>query len=101
MFSYIILVSLHVSIYRRFKVDNVTGIITKQANNQTLDYEKRDEYVLTLVAKDGGGSLQPAEVIVRLTDINDNHPVFSQSSYIGSVEENTTVFDITVTVSIT
>ncbi|XP_063446622.1 cadherin-23-like [Mytilus trossulus] len=82
-----------------FIVNNVTGIITKEENNQTLDYEKRDEYVLTLVAKDGGGSLQPAEVIVRLTDINDNHPVFSQSSYIGSVIENNTPFDITVSAS--
>ncbi|VDI57891.1 Hypothetical predicted protein, partial [Mytilus galloprovincialis] len=78
-----------------FYVDNVTGSITKR-ENISLDYEKRDEYVLTLVAKDGGGRLQLAEVIVRLDDINDNHPVFSQSSYTDFVEENVKPFAITI-----
>ncbi|CAC5415595.1 CDH23 [Mytilus coruscus] len=81
-----------------FVVNNVTGNITKR-ENETLDYEKRDEYVLTLVAKDGGGSLQPAEVIVRLDDINDNQPVFTQSSYIGFVTENVKNFEINVSAS--
>ncbi|VDI07003.1 Hypothetical predicted protein, partial [Mytilus galloprovincialis] len=81
-----------------FTIDNVTGEITKR-ENVVLDYEKRDEYVLTLVAKDGGGSLQSAEVVVRLHDINDNPPVFSQSSYIGSIEGSDPNFEITVTAS--
>ncbi|XP_063446624.1 cadherin EGF LAG seven-pass G-type receptor 2-like [Mytilus trossulus] len=80
---------------RRFNVDNVTGSITKR-ENISLDYEKRDEYVLTLVAKDGGGRLQLAEVIVRLDDINDNQPVFTQSSYIGFLKESVKSFEITV-----
>lgn len=56
---------------------------------------------MTLVAKDGGGNLQPAEVIVNLDDINDNQPLFTQSSYIGFVKENETNFEISVTVSTT
>ncbi|CAG2237927.1 unnamed protein product [Mytilus edulis] len=78
-----------------FKVDNVTGRITKR-ENRSLDYEKRDEYILTFVAKDGGGRLQLAEVIVRLIDVNDNPPVFTQSSSIGFVEETVKPFEITV-----
>lgn len=50
------------------------------------------------MAKDGGGSLQSAEVVVRLHDINDNPPVFSQSSYIGSIEGSDPNYEITVSV---
>ena len=86
-------------LYNRFVVDNTTGVITKQ-RNVLLDREKRDEYVLTLMAKDGGGNLQTVEVTVKLKDVNDNPPIFSQSSYIGFIKENTSTFDQNVTVSV-
>ena len=86
-------------LYNRFAVDNTTGVITKQSN-VSLDREKRDEYVLTLMARDGGGNLQTVEVTVKLKDVNDNPPIFSQSSYIGFIKENSSTFDQPVTVSV-
>ncbi|CAG2237928.1 CDH23 [Mytilus edulis] len=78
-----------------FLVNNLTGVLTKR-KNVILDYEKIDEYVLILLAKDGGGNLQSAEVVVTLDDINDNPPVFLQSFYNGVIKETNKNFKITV-----
>ena len=55
------------------------------------------------MARDGGGTggnLQTVEVTVKLKDVNDNPPQFSQSSYIGFIKENNSRFDQNVTVSV-
>ncbi|CAG2218651.1 CDH23 [Mytilus edulis] len=78
-----------------FIVNNLTGVLTKR-QNVILDYEKIDEYVLILLAKDGGGNLQSAEVVVTLVDINDNPPVFLQSFYNDVIKETDKNFKITV-----
>ncbi|XP_063446627.1 cadherin-23-like [Mytilus trossulus] len=78
-----------------FIVNNLTGVITKR-KNVILDYEKIDEYVLILLAKDGGGNLQSAEVVVTLDDVNDNPPVFLQSFYNGVIKETDKNFKLTV-----
>ncbi|VDI57892.1 Hypothetical predicted protein [Mytilus galloprovincialis] len=82
-------------LYERFLVNNLTGVLTKR-KNVILDYEKIDEYVLILLAKDGGGNLQSAEVVVTLDDINNNPPVFLQSFYNGVIKETNKNFKITV-----
>lgn len=86
-------------LYCRFIVNNLTGVLTKR-QNVILDYEKIDEYVLILLAKDGGGNLQSAEVVVTLVDINDNPPVFLQSFYNDVIKETDKNFKITVSVGI-
>ncbi|XP_067904099.1 protocadherin-19 isoform X1 [Heterodontus francisci] len=57
-----------------------------------LDREQRDLYNLTILAKDGGSpSLQSTKSFtVRITDENDNPPLFSKPFYQVIVQENNT-----------
>ncbi|XP_007890046.1 protocadherin-19 [Callorhinchus milii] len=57
-----------------------------------LDREQRDQYNLTILAKDGGSpSLQSTKSFtVKITDENDNHPHFSKPFYQVIVQENNT-----------
>ncbi|KAA0715394.1 Protocadherin-8 Arcadlin [Triplophysa tibetana] len=55
-----------------------------------LDREKLPEYNLTVVAEDFGAPplRTVTSFIIRLTDVNDNAPVFSSKIYEGFIEEN-------------
>ncbi|KAI7808765.1 protocadherin-8 [Triplophysa rosa] len=55
-----------------------------------LDREKLPEYNLTVVAEDFGAPplRTVTSFIIRLTDVNDNAPVFSAKIYEGFIEEN-------------
>ena len=55
-----------------------------------LDRESRGTYLLTLLAHDGGIPRRTGSVILNVTvlDSNDNTPLFQQSSYAISIEEN-------------
>ncbi|XP_068106089.1 protocadherin-19 isoform X4 [Hyperolius riggenbachi] len=57
-----------------------------------LDREQRDQYNLTIQAKDSGNpSLQSTKSFtVRITDENDNHPHFTKTFYQVIVSENNT-----------
>nr|XP_033802584.1 protocadherin-19 isoform X3 [Geotrypetes seraphini] len=57
-----------------------------------LDREQRDQYNLTIQAKDGGSpSLQSTKSFtVKITDENDNYPHFLKSYYQVIVQENNT-----------
>ncbi|XP_069469085.1 protocadherin-19 isoform X2 [Ambystoma mexicanum] len=57
-----------------------------------LDREQRDQYNLTIQAKDGGVPAQQStkSFTVRITDENDNHPHFSKPYYQVIVQENNT-----------
>lgn len=55
---------------------------------QPLDRERIDTYHLTAVATDGGGLYCSADVMISLTDINDNAPVFDQSQYTYTLPED-------------
>jgi hypothetical protein len=50
-----------------------------------LDFETRERYVLTVVAMDGSGNstdpLGTVQVIIRVLDVNDNAPQFSNAVY--------------------
>lgn len=56
-----------------------------------LDYEFSKEFVLSVVATDGGRIPRSATVTVRITlsDANDNRPVFTRQEYRGYIAENT------------
>ncbi|XP_024067781.2 protocadherin beta-1-like [Terrapene carolina triunguis] len=56
----------------------------------TFDREKVSEYNITITARDlGTPSLSTEErIIVKISDINDNSPEFSQTSYMMYVREN-------------
>lgn len=43
-------------------------------------------------AKDGGGRIVSTNILVHLTDVNDNPPVFELSDYRRTVREGATTF---------
>uniref|UniRef100_A0A1A7YF91 Cadherin-1 n=2 Tax=Iconisemion striatum TaxID=60296 RepID=A0A1A7YF91_9TELE len=83
-----------------FAINPKNGAI--RINRPNLDREKYPQYTLTVRAADmvGEGLFADARVILKVTDSNDHPPVFTQSSYKASVEENkedTVVVRMTVT----
>ena len=61
-----------------------------------VDRENITGYSFTIAAEDGGNPPRRAtlDITVSLEDVNDNSPVFGQSSYEGVVEENQVVGNI-------
>ncbi|NWI94292.1 CADH1 protein, partial [Pitta sordida] len=55
-----------------------------------LDREEKDKYVLFshAVSADGQPVEDPMEIIITVTDQNDNRPVFIQKVFFGYIEEN-------------
>lgn len=71
-----------------FAIDNSGLISTKDKN---LDREKRGEYTVVVETQDAQGlrgESGTATVVIRLEDINDNFPVFTQPTYTFSVPED-------------
>lgn len=66
-----------------------------------LDRERISSYRLTGVATDGSGLSCTSDILVELTDINDNNPVFDQTSYTYTLPEdsinNTLLLRVTAT----
>ncbi|XP_070545455.1 LOW QUALITY PROTEIN: cadherin-23-like [Ptychodera flava] len=82
-----------------FAVEPTTGIV--RVKKHTLDREITDQYVLTITAKDNPDNPTNArrdgtELIVNILDENDQPPVFSQTSYTGSVMENAPGIPVTM-----
>ncbi|XP_074532655.1 cadherin-1-like [Halichoeres trimaculatus] len=71
-----------------FAINSHTGAIRVNAGG--LDREKYPKYTLRLQVADmvGEGSTGHADVILTVSDSNDNAPVFTQTSYQTSVAEN-------------
>ncbi|NXJ76033.1 CELR3 protein, partial [Trogon melanurus] len=55
-----------------------------------LDYESRNNYILNISLSDGNGT-DYATVFVRVTDVNDNSPVFGTVSATITIPENASV----------
>lgn len=72
-----------------FSVDPQTGILRTAVPD--MDRETQDQYLVVLQAKDMGGHLGglsgTTTVTVRLTDVNDSPPRFTQSTWSFSVSE--------------
>ncbi|CAL4149728.1 unnamed protein product [Meganyctiphanes norvegica] len=69
------------------KIHPKTGVIRI---GSSLDYEKVQQVITTVIATDGGDPPLSSTAIVNVTvtDVNDNTPVFSQQSYYTKVNEN-------------
>ncbi|XP_032874424.1 cadherin-related family member 2-like isoform X1 [Amblyraja radiata] len=70
-----------------FGVDPLIGVVF--IKNQTLlDREMRQQYFVTLQARDGGGLTTNAQIEVSISDVNDQVPVFQRKTYSGFIKEN-------------
>ncbi|XP_034743933.1 desmocollin 2 like isoform X1 [Etheostoma cragini] len=73
-----------------FAINSQTGVITTKTN--TLDRETKDKYVVTVVIKDLDGALSglstTGTATINVSDINDNEPTFTKTSYAVDVKEN-------------
>ena len=77
---------------RRFRIDPDNGRITVA---HRLDYEKEKKYKLYISVRDKGLpqliSKRNASISINMDDCNDNAPVFTESSYVTTVREDTSV----------
>ncbi|XP_024115860.2 B-cadherin [Oryzias melastigma] len=71
-----------------FVINTVNGAI--MVEDAGLDRETYPEYTLEIQAADlrGEGLTGKTKVVLKVTDSNDNAPVFTESTYRGSVDEN-------------
>lgn len=77
---------------RDFSISEDSGVVRVAKN---LNYERKSRYMLTIRAEDcasdvGSGETRfdTAELIITITDINDNQPTFLDSPYLAYVMEN-------------
>ncbi|KAJ8298477.1 hypothetical protein KUTeg_025008 [Tegillarca granosa] len=70
-----------------FAIDASSGVVTL---NRALDRENSSKIEFEVVASDGGTPRKSSvtKVIIRINDINDNAPVFSEKEYVFSIYEN-------------
>ncbi|XP_058922061.1 protocadherin-23 [Kogia breviceps] len=70
-----------------FMLDESSGLLT---TTSPLDYEFKSQYILTLLALDGGTPALSSSQTLTITvlDVNDEAPVFKQHLYEASVKEN-------------
>ncbi|XP_074651637.1 protein dachsous-like [Tubulanus polymorphus] len=77
----------------KFVVGKSTGIVTTAGN---IDRETKDSYIITAYVKDGAypARYDTTTVLVRVTDVNDNTPIFEKQTYYISIPENSAFTDI-------
>ncbi|XP_038006597.1 protocadherin gamma-A2-like [Motacilla alba alba] len=68
-----------------FHVDSESGAITLL---RALDFEEGDSFELEVLARDGGGLSDTAEVGITVTDVNDNAPEISVRSALSEISED-------------
>ena len=70
-----------------FNIDPDTGVIT--IGGKEIDYEKHSVFRMQFLAKDAFTKLiSTCLVLINVTDVNDNSPIFGASLYEGRVLEN-------------
>lgn len=69
----------------RFEIAAGTGVIQLL---QSLDRETTAEYTLLINATDGAGNFGITNVLISVTDVNDEAPDFQEDSYTAFLNEN-------------
>ncbi|VDM70981.1 unnamed protein product [Strongylus vulgaris] len=64
------------------------SLIVAVAENAILDREAMERQTVHLTVKDGAGNQDSATLFIRLLDVNDNAPRFSQDQYAMQVVDN-------------
>ncbi|CAN9493182.1 unnamed protein product [Ophioblennius macclurei] len=87
MVTYSILQQTPSSEVATFQLNASTGLLQLA---QPLDYSKVQVYTLEVEASDGGSPalVGKSSVVVKVKDVNNNNPEFSQESYTAAVSEN-------------
>ncbi|XP_015749275.1 PREDICTED: protocadherin Fat 4-like, partial [Acropora digitifera] len=70
-----------------FQINSTTATITTRLND-SLDRETNETYHLTLRATDGGNKTSTVPLVVKVTDVNDELPRFSQQVFYANVSED-------------
>ena len=72
--------------YKSFSIDKTSGTIKV---NGDLNYEKKDEYSVRVVATDGDDPTLTSyvDVTIKINDVNDK-PTYAESEYVFEVHEN-------------
>ena len=70
------------------------------SRQESLDYETRRQYQLTVEATDTGNLRDSVPLTITLLDVNDNAPQFLRPEYQAFVKENEPGFDRGVTVQV-
>lgn len=73
-----------------FRTDKHTGGLYVK---KSLDYEHQKSYSLSIVAIDGDGRETNANILIYVTDENDNAPVFESVEYTRTIREGATEFE--------
>lgn len=68
----------------KFAIDPISGNVTVAGR---LDREQQDEYLLKVVAVDGGAWRQETPLTISILDVNDNAPEFEHSYYSFNLPE--------------
>ncbi|XP_050925633.1 protocadherin gamma-A5-like [Lates calcarifer] len=68
-----------------FILDENTGDLTV---NGMIDYEESKMYEIGVQAKDQGGQSTSTKVIIEVTDVNDNAPVITLTSFSSAIAED-------------
>ncbi|XP_029142585.1 protocadherin gamma-B4-like [Protobothrops mucrosquamatus] len=77
--------NIPLSANKKFSLDSTSGMISLV---EPLDFEESTEYVMTVAAKDGGGSMTHCKVEVKILDENDNVPEMMFASIFNSILED-------------
>ncbi|XP_030000765.1 protocadherin gamma-C5-like isoform X3 [Sphaeramia orbicularis] len=73
-----------------FKLNSAFGMHYSLTTARVLDRETTPEYTVVIKATDAGSPPLSSQItfVVKLSDVNDNSPVFSQPSYSVDIPEN-------------
>lgn len=74
----------------KFKLDPLTGIITLKTSDHGFDRESVAQYTLIIEARDsnGMGNRNTSQLLISITDINDQRPKFLLDQYEAFIYEN-------------
>ncbi|XP_050818995.1 protocadherin gamma-B5-like isoform X2 [Gopherus flavomarginatus] len=83
-------VSCHLQDNLPFKIISSSNNYYKLITDSTLERERTPEYNITITATDKGSPPLSTQktILLQLSDINDNAPVFEKTSYTAYVPEN-------------
>ena len=90
--------TLHGEGAHKFSLNPDNGYL---ATMDKLDRETQDKFALIAKAEDGGGRYCQADVVISVTDVNDNPPRFNRPQYTVTIPENAQVKTLLTRVSAT